>query len=146
MNARTVKFGIGLLAAATLGACASAVAPSSEGSAPPQLSARVQALVDANRSYPRWADFPPAPTGLPSDVEIAAAVASQRAEQAALTRDVAAIDWSLEDPEAFAAATRERVDQTRVAPITQQTRETLDAWAEALRERGRAPPPIRRRQ
>lgn len=146
MNARTVKFGIGLLVAATLGGCASAVAPSSEGSAPPELSVRVQGLVDANRGYPRWADFPPAPTGLPSDAEIAAAVASTTAEQGALAVEVAAIDWSLDDPAGFAAATRERVDQSKVAPITQQTRETLDAWAEALRERGRAPPPIRRRQ
>lgn len=144
MNARTLKFGIGLFSAATLGACASA--PTPEGSAPPELNARVQALVDANRTYPRWADFPPAPTGLPSDAEIASAVASTRAERAALSQEVAAIDWSLEDPEAFAAATRERVDSTRVAPITQQTRETLDAWAAALRERGRAPPPVRRRQ
>lgn len=142
MNARVVKILVIAVAAAASGAaCASR--PGGDTAA---LDARVSAIVEANRSYPRWRDFPAAPTPLPADATLAAAVDRLDAGQGALARETAAIDWTLTDPEAFAAATRSRVDATRVAPVTQQTAETLEAFAESLRERGRAPPPISRRQ
>jgi len=142
MNARVVKIlVIAVAAAASVGACASR--PGVDAPAP---DARVSAIVEANLSYPRWRDFPASPSPLPADATLAVAVARLDAGQAALTRETAAIDWTLSDPEAFAAATRSRVDASRLAPATDQTAETLEAFAESLRERGRAPPPIRRRQ
>lgn len=142
MNARVVKILVIAVAAAASGAaCASR-----PGGDTPALDARVSAIVEVNRSYPRWRDFPAAPTPLPADVTLAAAVDRLDAGQNALARETAAIVWTLTDPEGFAAATRSRVEATRVAPVTQQTAETLEAFAESLRERGRAPPPISRRQ
>lgn len=142
MNARVVKIlVIAVAAAASAAACANR-----PGGDAPALDARVSAIVEANRIYPRWRDFPVAPAPLPADATLAAAVVRLDAGQTALARETAAIDWTLSDPEGFADAIRRRVDATRVAPATQQTAETLEAFAESLRERGRAPPPIPRRQ
>jgi hypothetical protein len=143
MNARVMKILV-ISAAAAAGAAGCASPGPAPGGSP--MDARVQALVDANRSYPRWAEFPAAPGPLPSDSVVAGSVTRLGAEQAALARETSTIAWTLSDAEGFAAATRARVDAARAAPATEQTAETLEAFAESLRERGRAPPPIPRRQ
>ena len=143
MNARVVK--ILVIAVATSG-IAAGCASRPGAAAPSALDARVATIVEANRSYPRWRDFPTAPAALPADSALAAAVARLDAGQAALTRETAAIAGTLSDPEAFAAETRGRVEATRAAPVTEQTAAAVEAFAEALRARGRAPPPISRRQ
>ena len=47
---------------------------------------------------------------------------------------------------AFAEALRARVAATAVAPATQQTQAEIDEYLRRARERGRAPPPVTRRQ
>jgi len=46
------------------GACAAPFQAAMDPQAP--LSDRIQHLVDVNRAYPRWADFPAAPTDVPA--------------------------------------------------------------------------------
>lgn len=130
-------------AAAPLGACALGFDPSTDATSP--VAPRVQALVEANREYPRWADFPKAEASVPAE-QIAAQVNTLRATGGALAGEVARIEWTLDDdPAAFAAATRARVDAVEVAPATAQTQAELDALLQRARDRGRAPPPIPRR-
>ena len=62
-----------------------------------------------------------------------------------LSGEVSRLDWTLSDPDAYVAAVMARIAAARIAPATARTRAEIDALADELRERGRAPPPIARR-
>jgi len=147
MNAPIRKFAAALsVAAATagLGACAGVFEPRTDPASP--VAPQVQALVEANREYPRWADFPRSVDPEPEPAQIAARVATLDAAGGALAGEVARIDWALtEDPVAWAAAVRDRVAAVPVAPVTQNTAAEIEEFARRTRERGRAPPPVPRR-
>lgn len=147
MNAPIRKFAVALTAvalAAGLAACAVAFDPRTDATSP--VAPRVEALVDAHREYPRWADFPKTLDPAPEPAEIAAAVNTLRASGGALAGEVSRIEWTLdEDPAAFAAAVQARVDSVSVAPVTQGTQAEIEEFARRTRERGRAPPPVPRR-
>lgn len=143
MNAHQAKKIAGLvLALAGTSGCAGAFNPTTEASSP--IAPRVQALVDANREYPRWADFPRTSTDTPAPIEVAARVNTLRASAGALAGEASRIEWTLGDTEAFAAETKARIDSQQIAPATAQTQADVDAFAAELRRRGTAPPPIDR--
>lgn len=138
---------IGLVVAAALlpsmTACAAAFAPKVDETSP--LAPRIEALVAANRHYPSWSDFPAAPEALPPASRIAANVADLDGQGTALAGQVAGIDWTLGDPESLAAETRARVGAVPVSPDALQSQADIDAFAQSLRDRAKAPPPIDRR-
>ena len=143
---KTRLFAAGLAAVvvpACLGACADRFAPKTDAASP--LAPRVQELVDANRRYPRWADFPASPTDLPDPAQVAANVDRLDTQAGTLGGEVARIDWTLENAEALAAETRARVGETPVSPDSARTAAEIDALAQDLRDRAKAPPPIDRR-
>ena len=146
MNAPIRKFSavaaVGL-AAAGLTACVGAFEPQTDPASP--VAARVQALVDANREYPSWEDFPRSAEPPPPPAQIAARVAGLNQTGGALADEVARIDWTLTgDPAAFAAEVQARVNAVQVAPVTAQTAAEIEEFARRTRERGRAPPPVDR--
>ena len=127
-----------------LTACASAFDPATDASSP--IAPRVQALVDANREYPRWEDFPKVTEPLPAPVAIAAQVNTLRVTGGGLAGEVSRIDWQeTGDPAALAAEVQARVNAVPVAPVTAETQAEMDAFIARTRERGRAPPPVDRR-
>lgn len=132
-----------LAAPALLAGCAGSKALRAEEASP--LAPRIQTLVDANRHYPRWEDFPAAPQALPPVEQVAANVGALSQANTALTQDVAGIDWTLSDADRFAEETRRQVDSVPVSPDAARTAEEIDAVAAALRARAKAPPPIDRR-
>ena len=146
MNARHGKIVIGLIATglvAGLGGCGTALGSRIDATSP--AAPRVQALIEANREYPRWADFPAAPVDLPEPVAIAQRVNTLRVTGGSLAGEVSRIAWTLDDPVAFAESVNARVAATPIAPATARTQAEIDAYAEALRRRGTAPPPVDRR-
>lgn len=99
--------------------------------------------MDANREYPRWADFPPAPTDVPRPDVIAAEVAELDQTGQTLIAQAAAIDWTLsDDPNAWADAVRSRVEGARMGESEARTAAEIEAFAQSLRERSEPPPPI----
>lgn len=125
------------------GGCVGSFDPQTDASSP--VAARVQELVDTHRQYPRWADFPKTPTDLPQPAEVAANVQALNTTGGALASDVARIEWTLTgDPAAFIESVNRRFDPARMAPIGAQTPEEIEAFAERLRRRAAAPPPIDR--
>lgn len=146
MNAHRAKKIIGLALAAIFAAgasgCAGSFDPSTDATSP--IAPRVQALVDANRTYPRWADFPKTSTDTPQPIEVAARVNTLRASGGALAGEASRIDWTLGDPVAFANEVNARVDAQQIAPVSAETQAEIEAFAAALRRRGTAPPPIDR--
>lgn len=130
------------MTAGALSGCIGAFNPETDATSP--VAPRVQALVDANRHYPRWEDFPPAPEGLPAPTELAAKVGTLTTAGGALAEDASRIEWTLGDPAAFEAEVAARVNATGVAPATSQTVDDIDAFAARLRERGKAPPAVPR--
>jgi hypothetical protein len=147
MNAPIQKFAAAALLAClagTLSACAGRFDPETDASSP--VAPRVQALVDANREYPRWADFPRILEPLPQPVAIAARVDALRAGSGDLAAAAARLDWqTTEDPDALAAEVQARVASTPVAPVSAQSQAEIEEFVRRTRERGRAPPPIDRR-
>lgn len=126
-----------------LGGCVGAFEPRTDPTSP--LAPRVQQLVDENRRYPRWADFPAAGEALPTPAAIASDVGRLEGRNAALTADVARIEWTLtQDPAAFLASVNRRIDARQMSPLDLRTPEQVEAFAEALRQRAKAPPPIDR--
>jgi len=147
MNAPIHKIrSLAVLAMIALGltACASAFTPATDPTSP--VAARVQALVDANRTYPRWENFPRSDDPAPEPAAIAAQVNTLKVAQGVVAGEAARIDWSLpQDSAAFAEALRARVAAQPVDPATQRTQAEIDEYLRNARERGRAPPPIARR-
>jgi hypothetical protein len=147
MNAPIQKFAAAALVAllaGTLSACAGRFDPATDATSP--VAPRVQALVDANREYPRWADFPKVLEPLPQPAAIAAQVNALRTGSSDLAAAAARLDWQATgDPEALAAEARARVAATPVAPVSAQSQAEIEAYLRRARERGRAPPPIDRR-
>ncbi|WP_313444028.1 hypothetical protein [Brevundimonas sp.] len=109
------------------------------------LAPRIQELVDANRRYPRWEDFPAAPTDLPRVTQVASNVQRLQGDSATLTSEIARIDWTLGDAEALAAETRAAVSAVPVSPDAVRTQADIEAFAQSLRDRAKAPPPLDRR-
>ena len=141
MNASAMKILAISAVCAGLAACGSRFAAETEATSP--LSGRIQGLVDSNREYPRWADFPAMPTDVPQPEAIAAQVAGLDRTGQALDQSVAAIDWNLtEDPNAWAAGVRSRVEGARMSVGTARTAAEIEAFAQSLRERSEPPPPI----
>ncbi|HST91666.1 MAG TPA: hypothetical protein VLJ13_05655 [Brevundimonas sp.] len=147
MNAPIRKFAAVLTVAAStagLTACVGAFNPETDPTSP--VAARVQALVDANREYPRWADFPKSLEPEPAPADIAAQVNTLRVTSGALAGEVSRIEWTLtENPAAWAQDVQARVAAVPVAPVTQETAAEIEEFARRTRERGRAPPPVARR-
>jgi hypothetical protein len=146
MNARAMKKTGGPVVAAALialGGCTTALDVAE--SADPEESARIAQIVELNRAYPRWEDFPQTGTDAPSVDQIRADVGALRSDAAALNAQTAAMPTLMSDPTAFEAGVRERVMSVPISPDTQRTREQIDAFAQDLRDRARAPAPIPRR-
>ena len=147
MNAHRAKkwamIGLGPVLAAGAVGCATPDPVASDAVTP--LSPRIVAVIDDNRRYPEWRNFPRQGAVPPAAADVGARVASLDAASSATTDQVAAITWTLDDPEGFARQIAEDIASRPVAMITQQTREEVEAFAQGLRDRGRAPPPIPRR-
>ncbi|MCW0045068.1 hypothetical protein OIU13_00770 [Brevundimonas sp. BT-123] len=126
-----------------LSGCLGASASRTEAVSP--LAPRIQELVDANRRYPRWEDFPAAPTDLPPVTQVASNVRRLQGDSATLTSEIARIDWTLGDAEALAAETRAAVNAVPVSPDAVRTQADIEAFAQSLRDRAKAPPPLDRR-
>jgi hypothetical protein len=146
MNARRAKkIGGSLLIASGLTVLAGcAKAPVAGPPALSPMTPRIAALVEANRVYPRWADFPRSTDPLPEPVEVAGRVATLRNASDGLAADAARIEWTLQDPATFVAEVNSRLDARATAPVTIQTPAEIEAFAEQARRRGAAPPPIDR--
>ena len=72
-------------------------------------------------------------------------MANLEGRSAALGAEVARIEWTLnEDPAVFTESINRRIDASRMSPETARTAEEVEAYAEALRQRAKAPPPIDR--
>lgn len=135
-----------LIAAAVAGSgllssCAGAFDPAVDASSP--VAPRVLALVEANRTFPRWQDFPKAEAP-PEPVQVAARVNTLRATGGALAGEVERLQWTLGDPAAFEREVAARVNASQPSAEAIQTTADIEARAAALRERAKAPPPIDR--
>ena len=147
MNASRRKIAAALsavVASGGLAACVGAFDPDNDATSP--IAPRVQALVEANRQYPGWADFPRVIEPLPEPVVIAAQVNTLRVTGGALAGEVSRLDWQTTgDPADLAAAMQARIDSGQVGPVTQETRAEIEDFVRRTRDRGRAPPPVDRR-
>lgn len=147
MNAPIQKIAVAALVASlagTLSGCAGRFDPATDASSP--VGPRVQALVDANREYPRWADFPKVTEPLPTPVAIGARVDALRTGSSELAAAASRLDWQTTgDPDALAAEVQARVAATPVAPVSAESQAEIEAFVRRTRERGRPPPPIDRR-
>jgi hypothetical protein len=150
MNARVVKKMMRpmLMAGAVLGmasglsACVGSFDPETDASSP--LAPRVQALVDANRTYPRWEDFPRSSEPVPPAAQVAQQVNTLRATGGALANEVSTLQWQNGDPAALERDVAARVSATPISPDAARTAAELDAYAQSLRDRAKAPPPVGR--
>ncbi len=143
MNAQRAKILIGLaLVGGAASGCAGAFEAETDAASP--IAPRIQALVDANREYPRWEDFPRAATDTPTPVEVAGRVQGLTGAGSSLQSEAERIEWTLGDPAALASEIGARVDSQQISPVTAETQAEVEAFAEEVRRRAEAPPPIDR--
>ena len=138
---RPIMIATSVVAASLLSSCAGAFDPAVDASSP--VAPRVLALVEANRTFPRWQDFPKAEAP-PEPVQVAARVNTLRATGGALAGEVERLQWTLGDPAAFEREVAARINASQPSPESIQTTADIEARAAALRERAKAPPPIDR--
>ena len=145
MNAYLVKFS--LRAIAVVAGCAAVTAcatnPQTDPTSP--LAPRIDQIVDEKRDYPRLEDFPAAPVNVPDAAYVRGAVVQLRQDKSVLGQQVASIDWTLtESAEEYLADIRARMARDQVAIPSASTPAEIEAFAESLRQRAKAPPPIDR--
>lgn len=126
-----------VLAAAGLSGCAGAFDPATDPAS--TIGPRVQALVEANRTYPAWRDFPAQPAGLPAANDVARSVNVLRVTGSALDGEVGRLEWSLRDPAAFEREMATRAASAQPGPASLQSQAEIEAFAQRLRDRARAP-------
>ncbi len=138
---RLILIAAAVVSTGLLSSCAGAFDPAVDASSP--VAPRVLALVEANRTFPRWQDFPKAEAP-PEPVQVAARVNTLRATGGALAGEVERLQWTLGDPAAFEREVAARINASQPSPESIQTTADIEARAAALRERAKAPPPIDR--
>jgi len=150
MNAslHRIDFWARLAAVAALAGVASgcmAYDPFSQAIDPNSAAAqRVAELARADRTYPRWRDFPAAPQNVPTETDIRNRVLGLEASEMQLNREIAAIDWTLTqaDGDPWAGRTRNRLNPQLARPADPNAIPDALAWAERERQRAVPPPPI----
>lgn len=105
---------------------------------------QAQDLVDASRTYPRWEDFPQATSDVPSSQAIAQRLVTLQVTDSQLQQEVAQIQWGLDDPAEFEREIRSRLSSIRLSTEAPLSEAEIEALAERLRQRAKAPPPIGR--
>jgi hypothetical protein len=138
----TVMAGAALALILTLSGCAGSFDPETDASSP--VAPRVQAMVDAHRAWPRWENFPRTSEPVPPPVQVAGQVNTLRATGGALAQEVSTLQWQNGDPAALGREVAARVSAVPVSPDTARTAAELEAYAQSLRDRAKAPPPITR--
>lgn len=145
MNAYLVKFSLRAIAVVAGGAAVTACATNPQTDPTSPLAPRIDQIVDEKRDYPRLEDFPAAPVNVPDAAYVRGAVVQLRQDQSVLGQQVAAIDWTLtESAEEYLADIRARMARDQVEIPSSSTPAEIEAFAEALRQRAKAPPPIDR--
>lgn len=124
-----------------LGGCASAFEARTGSSG---IEGQVQALVDANRDYPTWADFPRATSQVPAPASIAGRVATLQASDRRLQNEVSQIEWALGDASDFENQVRARLSAINLSTEIPLSDAEIETLAESLRQKAKAPPPIGR--
>ena len=112
------------------------------GTEPSVIQDRVQLPIQANRSYPRWDEFPRATTGVPEPAAIAGEVEILRAADRQLQSELVEIEWTLGDTEAFETEVIARLRDMPVLSAPLLSVPEIEAIAERLRQRAKAPPPV----
>lgn len=146
MNVRTVKKSV-VLSVLCLGgtACLSGCASNMAADMSSPFAAEVQSIVDSRTAYPQLADFPASPVDVPSPESIAQKVSVLETTQTTLASNVRGIEWQLnESPEVTAAEIRALLQNMPVDAPTAQTPAEIEAFAQSLRDRAKAPPPVDR--
>ncbi|CAN5393013.1 hypothetical protein BH10PSE1_BH10PSE1_20510 [soil metagenome] len=138
---RPIMFATAALGSLAISGCVGAFDPEVNAASP--VAPRVVALVEANRSYPRWEDFPKTEAP-PEPAQIAGRVNTLRATGGALAGEVERLEWTAGDPETLQRDVAARIDATEASPASIETTAAIEARAAALRARAAAPPRIDR--
>ena len=131
-----------LMLGGSLGACTS-LASTRTPQAP--LAQEQQAIVEANRGYPSFADFPQGLEPVPGDAVIKQEVAALSAEQAELAQAAAELGWQTAEPMILARELADRIQRAGAAPEAVDSQEAVRDFLRRARERGQAPAPVDRR-
>lgn len=115
--------------------------PFAEAPVDPQSPAGAAILeaAQADRSYPRFSDIPPAPTDMRPARAWAVAVKDVEAARSSLYAETAPETWTLSDTEAFAAQALSQVEPPPIAGAPANT----EGFARDARERATPPPSSR---
>lgn len=91
--------------------------------------------------YPRWADFPAAPTDVPTAGEFAMRVVATEEARTILEAQARDLVWTLDDSEGWATAQRSLVNRELAEPAAADALAQTEAWAAAARAEA-VPPPV----
>lgn len=146
MNVRTMKKSVVLSVLCLCGmASVSACASNLDQDSTSPLASELQALVDSRKAYPRLDEFPADPVNVPTAESVRTKVVALENTQVSMANSVQAIDWQMDgDADATAAEIRRTLTEMLVEAPTAQTPAEIEAFAQSLRDRAKAPPPIDR--
>lgn len=109
------------------------------------LPADQQSIVDANRQYPTFREFPQATGPFDPARDVAMPVAALNSGRQALGESIAALSWDAADAAALAGIVRARLRAAGAPPEPVVSQEALQESLARARQRGAAPPPVRQR-
>ncbi|UDF02307.1 hypothetical protein [Asticcacaulis sp. AND118] len=92
--------------------------------------------------FPKWSQFPPPPTDVPTPAQIRQQVVALKATAVNLQRTADALPWELKEPDAMAASAKAKIDPVLGAPVeTGVDNAATETMAARLRARA-TPPPV----
>lgn len=91
--------------------------------------------------FPKWSQFPPPPTDVPTPAQIKQQVVALKATAVNLQRTADALPWELKEPDAMAASANARIDPVLGAPVEAGVdNAAIENMAARLRARANPPP------
>ena len=137
-----LRTALGLAAlAAALGGCATTANPIAPSKPANETGVVIDDASIRRMPYPRWSDFPAAPTNVPAPSQFATRVAETEAARVRLAEAAAGLEWTLANTAEWAASARALVDPSLARPVTPEEAAATEAFAAAARAKA-TPPPV----
>lgn len=128
---KTGLIALAIGAVALLGGCTSL---SGKVDTTSSAAASVTKVERMDLPYPRWSQFPAAPTNVPTPGTVATEAKAVEADQVQLLGEASQLQWTLCCTDQWAAQTRAAIDPALATPAPADAEAQTEAFAKAMHE------------
>ncbi|MBS0296041.1 MAG: hypothetical protein JSR45_06995 [Proteobacteria bacterium] len=133
---KTALIALAIGCAALVSGCASFAGKTDTTSSAAASVTRVEHM---DLPYPRWSQFPAAPTNVPTPAAVSTEAKAVEADQVQLLGEASQLQWTLCCTDAWAAQARSAIDPAMAVQAPPDAEAQTEAFAKAMREAATPP-------